>query len=534
MIKLIFILLIACFQTVAYARVGDETAIQSISRPHPVVSDPLHWANTVSLVLALLIIVLIIIRFICARLRIYMPSENTQRLIYLLLIPAFILPVASFATFEGSTKVEFCSSCHSAMGIYVDDMKNKDSKTLAAAHYRNRFIQHGQCYTCHAGYKVVDIGKAKGKGLVHLYYWLTNSPTGRGDKQIKLYDKGGYKNSLCLGCHSGSAAFLEAGEGVHQRAAAYLVEGENTGALKMSCLKCHGPAHRSLIESHTPDIFSGKGLASGRPGINVYTGGKPGSNANKDRPYEGAPPAIPHEIKGYIINKAANTCLNECHINGLELVPTSHLANARNDGSIQNILDSSRYNCLQCHAPATEAAPIIGQVNHSEAVSSFTRYTYKPIALEKKVYQGVAVCELCHSITKFGDQYGKWKKTNHAWAYTDLSTERGYEIARQMGVNEKPQTSGKCLVCHSTGYNSGIEKDAMFRIEDGVQCEQCHGAGNNYIHLNTMKRIFQGEILPESAGQIRPNKETCMECHEQKHSHILPFIEEERFKKIFH
>lgn len=532
--KFIIILLVMCFPAVVYARSGDGNAIQSILQPHPVVSDPLYWANTISLVLALLIIILIIIRFVSARMRIYMPSENVQRLVYLLLIPAFILPVASFATFEDSTKVEVCGSCHSAMGIYVNDMKNKESKTLAAAHYQNRFIQHGQCYACHAGYKVVDIGKAKGKGLVHLYYWITNSPTGRGDKQIKLYEKGGYKNSVCLGCHAGSAVFLEAGEGVHRRAAAYLVENPDTGVSRMSCLKCHGPAHQSLIESHTPETFTGKGLVCGRQGMNLYVGGEPGSNPNNDRPYEGAPPAIPHKSKEYTIDKEANTCLNECHIKGLESVPASHLTNAQTGGSLQNELDSARYNCLQCHAPASGEKPIISQIEHFKVTDAFPRYTAKLIPWEKKVYQGAAMCELCHSITKIGDQYGKWKKTNHARAYDDLATENGYKIARQMGVKEEPQKSGQCLVCHSTGYNSGAERNAMFRIEDGIQCEQCHGAGNNYIRLNTMRRIFQGELDPESVGQSKPNRETCMECHEQKHDHILPFVEEERFKKIAH
>jgi hypothetical protein len=74
----------------------------------------------------------------------------------------------------------------------------------------------------------------------------------------------------------------------------------------------------------------------------------------------------------------------------------------------------------------------------------------------------------------------------------------------------------------------------MFKIEDGIQCEQCHGAGNRYIKLNTMKMLSKDEINKEMVGQLNPDKELCMTCHEPKHEHILPFEEKERFKKIAH
>ncbi len=87
---------------------------------------------------------------------------------------------------------------------------------------------------------------------------------------------------------------------------------------------------------------------------------------------------------------------------------------------------------------------------------------------------------------------------------------------------------------HSTGFNYPGEKGFQFHIEDGVQCEQCHGAGSEYIRLNTMKMLSRDELDPETVGHITPEKELCMTCHEEKHKHILPFKEEERFKKIAH
>ena len=47
-----------------------------------------------------------------------------------------------------------------------------------------------------------------------------------------------------------------------------------------------------------------------------------------------------------------------------------------------------------------------------------------------------------------------------------------------------------------------------------------------------MKMLSKDEINKEMVGQLKPDKELCMACHEPKYEHILPFKEKERFKKI--
>jgi cytochrome c-type protein NapB len=79
---------------------------------------------------------------------------------------------------------------------------------------------------------------------------------------------------------------------------------------------------------------SGVGLATGEPGMNLYPAGDPGETAVLNRPYETAPPLVPHSIEGLTINRTANDCL-DCHLEGGELddghvatkVPPSHLVN---------------------------------------------------------------------------------------------------------------------------------------------------------------------------------------------------------------
>lgn len=517
------------------AQTGNDTALQTIEGPYKIISSPLQWAKMISLGLAILTLVLIVLTVILERLHVRMPLINYQRFVYLFILPLFIFPFASFTTIEESKSVEFCGSCHSAMGLYVDDMKNKNSNTLAATHYQNRFLQHGECYQCHVGYRSIDIGIAKSHGLLHLYHWLTGSPTGSGKKQIKLYGKNGYSNNMCFRCHSGSKLFLEAGEGVHKKAADYLVEGPDTGISKISCLKCHGPAHLALIDRNTPEIFTGKGLVTDQQGMNVFPGAGPGESYNLNRPYAEAPPGIPHNIDGYVINKYHNTCMDKCHNEGLEKVSDSHYINEfrgeRNDDRLIGI----RYNCLQCHATQSTEVPIVPQMEHFKISASFQSFLKRSLHTEDGIYQGAVMCKFCHSSVKIGNQYGKWSNTKHSRAYTDLATERGKEIALQMGVTGGPQNSAKCLPCHSTGYKSNKGRDTLFNIEDGVQCEQCHGAGNGYVKFNIMKMIANNEIDAASVGQIKPDKKLCMTCHDEtKHDHILPFDEKKRFKKIAH
>jgi len=107
---------------------------------------------------------------------------------------------------------------------------------------------------------------------------------------------------------------------------------------------------------------SGVGLATGEPGVNIYPAGDPGETAVLDRPYETAPPLIPHSIEGLTINRTANDCL-DCHLEGDELddghvptkVPPSHLVNEYTGAEAESGVIGTRYLCLQCHVPQAEA-----------------------------------------------------------------------------------------------------------------------------------------------------------------------------------
>ncbi|OHB50128.1 MAG: hypothetical protein A2106_00420 [Planctomycetes bacterium GWF2_40_8] len=124
-------------------------------------------------------------------------------------------------------------------------------------------------------------------------------------------------------------------------------------------------------------------------------------------------------------------------------------------------------------------------------------------------YVGVGLCKLCHKDKKLGDQYNVWSNTQHSKSFYTLGTPEAKEIAINLGIID-PQQSNKCLRCHSTAYAFTEEKVAEdLQIEDGVQCESCHGPGEEYTYLEVMENIDKAK----SNGLIMPTEETCRNCH---------------------
>ena len=206
-----------------------------------------EWAASIATGLSLTIVALVILAVMLDRRRPRPAALGLTRVLGLFALPLFLLPMGNFATLETSKRVEFCQSCHTAMDPYVTDMKDPSSSTLAAVHYTNRYIGEGECYQCHADYGVFGTAQAKLKGLQHMYHWVTRSETARGERQIALYQP--YRNQLCLHCHAGSKRFLEAKDGVHLGMREdFFRHDQETGAVYVSCLDCHKPAHPTLAD----------------------------------------------------------------------------------------------------------------------------------------------------------------------------------------------------------------------------------------------------------------------------------------------
>lgn len=159
------------------------------------------------------------------------PAESAGKIAAfaaLLALPAGASFIANYHTFEGVHQVSGCASCH-VMQPMVTDMKDPNSGTLAARHYKNRWIAADQCYHCHSDYGFNGNIEAKMTGFRHLARYTTRT------YHEPIHARVRFDNKNCLNCHANTSKF-EAVKS-HQTAREKLV------ANKMICLNCHGQAH---------------------------------------------------------------------------------------------------------------------------------------------------------------------------------------------------------------------------------------------------------------------------------------------------
>jgi nitrate/TMAO reductase-like tetraheme cytochrome c subunit len=152
---------------------------------------------------------------------------------WLLLLALFVLPLMAMLSttatvMEGTKSVQACASCH-VMHPFVNDLKNPDSPTLAARHYRYNWIARDQCYACHVTYGATGTLAGKRDGFRHWVYYITNTYS----DPIKY--TGSYENSNCLACHGQTTRWEQVKS--HQA----LVEELSTD--RIACIRCHGPPH---------------------------------------------------------------------------------------------------------------------------------------------------------------------------------------------------------------------------------------------------------------------------------------------------
>lgn len=147
-------------------------------------------------------------------------------------------------------------------------------------------------------------------------------------------------------------------------------------------------------------------------------------------------------------------------------------------------------------------------------------------------YVGNEVCGTCHV-----REYKKWLGTRHARSWVMLGmTENADRVKAHFNVKPlTPQNSAICLKCHGTAADADPEfLQPTFHIEEGVQCETCHGPGERYA----TDAVMRNKPKAMSVGLRMPTKEVCLGCHMEKPSHafmnIKPFNFEEMYKKIAH
>ncbi len=189
----------------------------------------LDWAITLTIILSALILACILISLILYRGRQTEGSALWLHLLSLGIFPLLLLAVGNFTVLEYAKEVHFCGSCHRTMKVYIDDLHNPKSQSLAALHFQNRFAPATECYTCHANYGVHGTFEAKLTGLRDVYTYMTRT------YHLPLKMRAPFQNLLCLKCHNGAKRYV--GIEVHHKIADLFRTG------KIFCASCHKRAH---------------------------------------------------------------------------------------------------------------------------------------------------------------------------------------------------------------------------------------------------------------------------------------------------
>ncbi len=149
---------------------------------------------------------------------------------------------------------------------------------------------------------------------------------------------------------------------------------------------------------------------------------------------------------------------------------------------------------------------------------------------KKYEYIGVKKCVTCHKSDKQGNQKGIWLNSNHSKSFTQLSSKESIAKAKVLGVDD-PTKSEKCLTCHAPEFNKKDLWQAKFKLEEGVQCETCHGPGSAY----KKKKIMKDHDQSVANGLLTPDEKTCLTCHKKDNpEHKGTFNYKEALDKIKH
>ena len=134
-------------------------------------------------------------------------------------------------------------------------------------------------------------------------------------------------------------------------------------------------------------------------------------------------------------------------------------------------------------------------------------------AADGPAYQGSPACKKCHF-----SQHKSWKKSTMAKSFELLSPGERAEEKTKAGLDPDADytADATCLPCHTTGYG---KPGGFVSIEDtpglaGVGCEMCHGPGEGYLEIMTVKNKDHAIKDMTDLGLIYPpREEQCGQCH---------------------
>lgn len=140
-------------------------------------------------------------------------------------------------------------------------------------------------------------------------------------------------------------------------------------------------------------------------------------------------------------------------------------------------------------------------------------------------YVGVASCinSGCHGSTQpldatrvLQNEYYTWLNNDrHAQAYNVLFNERSARIVRNMRLKKRAYEEGVCLDCHTTSVPAA-RVSGHVDLEDGVQCEVCHGPASGWRAEHAEEGWTHEQSIARGMIDLRSisaRGTVCVACH---------------------
>jgi hypothetical protein len=152
-------------------------------------------------------------------------------------------------------------------------------------------------------------------------------------------------------------------------------------------------------------------------------------------------------------------------------------------------------------------------------------------------FVGVKSCKPCHNTEKQGKQTPIWLASEHAKAFQTLKTPEAAQVATKAGVKGAAHEAKECLRCHVAAFGvAAAQIKPTFAVEEGVQCENCHGAGSDYKTMAIMKdraKAVAAGMIDIKLADGSAEKQ-CRTCHNQQSPTFKGFEFKSAWAKIAH
>ena len=155
------------------------------------------------------------------------------------------------------------------------------------------------------------------------------------------------------------------------------------------------------------------------------------------------------------------------------------------------------------------------------------------VSANNQVHLGVNSCagSTCHGAAStkkrtgvVQNEYLIWQKYDkHARAFTALQGDLGRRIAANLGIGPADQAP-QCLTCHADNVKPQ-DRGVQFLLSDGVGCEACHGASQQWLGPHASGRIAHAQLVSDyglyPTDRPMARATLCLGCHLGDESHVI-------------